>query len=364
MIADIVRKTETLTAEDNMGTAIAKMGNSMPGLPIVNKKYEAMIYLKDIVIRDFDTGTKVGSMSKRPRKVNVNEKDEVVMKSFMEYPVLPVFNGDEFIGVVTIDDFIRTLKLKGTACEYASDTALVSTKDDIGTARNLLSCDEVILVEENGKIIGGVDVFSLAKHIAPKKHKAYTPEKIIEKDIGLDSIMNNAIEVGVNEPIHKALELLKTNPFLVCEDNIITPRTILENVLSEREVDSSSKILELVGFDLVQEDDSKVTGFDGSIIIKELENFAARTEKLIKPREIKFHLHLSKKLGKDLYHVEAKIMAGGNPITADHEDRILLDCVQTVIDKLDVQIERLKETDETRVRKAGKMGRHPGRDEL
>ena len=358
MIAHLVRKPEALSPEDNLGKAASKLSNTL-ALPVMDKSYHGMLYLRDLVVKDIDTGAKIGPLAKKPQKIQLNADLDELMAAFMEYPVLPIFEKDLYTGTITIYDFIQTLKLKGKACEFAAETDIVSPKADIGSARNALKNNEVLLVEENDKLLGAVDVFSLAKQIGPKKHKEVTNDKITEKSLLIETVMENVVEVDLDLDIHKAMELLKTNSFLVCQGYVITPRTILASIMSDKG-EKSESVLELVGFDLAERDGSKVNSFEASQIIKDIENFAGRVEKRMKPKEIKFNLQVAEKGGKDLYEIYAKVMIGGQAITAHIQSLELLTSVQDLIGKLDTQLEKIKEEDEKNVRN---LKRHSGRDE-
>jgi predicted transcriptional regulator len=359
MIADILKKPESLSPDETVGKAAAKLAICL-GLPVMDKSYLGMIYLRNLVVRDSDSSAKIGPLVKNPQKIQVNADLEEIMTAFMDYPVLPVFEKDLYIGTITRYDFVKTLKLRGKACEFAAETKILSSKSDIGEARNALKSFEVALVKEGDKVIGAVDVFSLARQISPKKHKEFTTDKIAENTIGIDSVMTKAVEIDMDLDIHKALELLKANSFLVCQDYIVTTRTILASIRSEKGEKEKRGVLELVGFDMVESDGSKVNSFDASQIIKDIENFAARTEKRMKPTEIKFNLQVAEKGGKDLYEIYAKVMIGGQAVTAHIQSLELLNSVQDIIEKLDIQLEKIKESDEKNIRN---LKRHAGRDE-
>jgi len=358
MIAGLLRKPECLNPEETIGKAAAKLSNTL-ALPVMDKSYHGMLYLRDLVVRDVDTGTKVGPLVKKPQKIELNADQDEIMTAFMDYPVLPVFEKDLYAGTITIYDFIKTLKLKGKACEFAVETDILSPKADIGAARNALKKNEVLLVEDNDKLLGAVDVFSLARQIGPKKHKEFTTDKISEKSILIETVMANAVEIDLDLDIHKAIELLKANSFLACQGYIITPRTILASFMSGKE-EKNESVLELVGFDMVESDGSKVNSFEASQIIKDIENFARRIEKRMKPKEIKFNLQVAEKGGKDLYEIYAKVMIGGQAVTAHVQSLELLNSVQDIIEKLDIQLEKIKEGDEKNIRN---LKRHAGRDE-
>lgn len=359
MIADIIRKPETLSPEETIGKAAAKLAGSF-AMPVIGNSYQGMLFLRDIVVRDLDTTAKIGSLTRKTPKIQVNAGQDEIMSAFMEYPVLPVFDGDLYAGTITIYDFVKTLKLKGKACEYSVETTILSSKSNIGDARNALTSREVILVKDGDRLLGGVDVFSLSKQISPKKHKIFTTDKITEKNIGIEAVMTNAVEIEMDLDIYKAMELLKTNSFLVCQNYIVTPRTILASVMSV-EKEKRESVLELVGFDLVQSDESKVNSFDGGQIIKDIENFASRVERRMKPTEIRFHLQVAEKEGNDLYELYAKVMIGGQAVTAHIQSLDLLTSIQDIISKLDIQLEKIKEEDEKKIRN---LKRHPGRDEV
>ena len=93
--------------------------------------------------------------------------------------------------------------------------------------------------------------------------------------------------------------------------------------------------LELVGFDLAE-------GVYTDVIYKELSNFALKTQKLIKPLEIKFHLRKLRDTGKPLYAVDGKVVAGGQVLDANVEGYGLMDLIQEVMNKLETQVMKLK----------------------
>lgn len=340
MISNLVKKAEALAPEDTLGKAVARLSDNT-ALPVLDKTYQGMLYLRDLVVRDVDTTTKIGPLIKKPRKIEIGAEDSEVMEAFMEYPVLPVFDRGSFKGTITLLDFLSAINLKGKACEYSAETDFVSSNEGIGTARNALKAKEVVLVRKNGNIIGGIDALSLVKQIIPKGNRTFAPDKIAEKNIKIETVMEENIEVDLNTGISKAIDLLRKKSYLVCGEFVITPRTILEALRSEKG-EKKETTLELVGFDFASQGDGEVSSFEGSVALKEIENFAKRTEKRLRVNKIKFHLQVSQKPGKDLYEVYAKVILSRRIINAHVQGYKILDLVQDIIGKLDTQLEKIR----------------------
>jgi ribosome-associated translation inhibitor RaiA len=347
MLLELAKETEVLNIEDSIGSAVSKMQDKK-ALPVFDKNYVGMLYLRDLVTKTYDINTKISGLVKKARKLENGLSQKELIEAFLEYPVLPAFRGEKFAGTISDIDFIESLGLKGKACEYSREAEIISPEYTIGAARNLLRTNRVVLVAENGRIIGGIDIFSLSKHLIPKKgidvsshtrggvsvFKAQAAEKIVEKDIKIRPVMAKAAEIELDSDIKDAISRLRSATFLVCGDFALTPVTILRTLreLESKEVAGS---LKMVGFDYVDR-------FENDLVIKEIERFAKRAEKLISPQEIKFHLKVSQKLGKDLYSIDAKVIASGQVLTANLESREFLDLAQEIIDKLDSQISKLK----------------------
>ncbi|MBN2095173.1 MAG: CBS domain-containing protein [Candidatus Aenigmarchaeota archaeon] len=339
MISEIIKKPPVASPEDTFGKIAPRMKGIL-GLPVLDgKDYIGMVYLRDLVVRDFDTGTKISGFLKRPNKLEKNAAKEKLMEAFMEYPVLPVFEHGAYLGVIELNDFLKLLKPNGKACEYSVEAEVIPFESDIGTARNLLKANDAILVSENDELVGGIDLFSLARQIIPKEDNTLAVQKISEKSIQVRPVTEKFTAVTLETELSEALDLLGKKSYLVCEDYIITPKTILTGLRSEKE-EGKNEVLELVGFDFANQGDGEVSAFEGAQVMKEIEMFANRTQKIFKPSAIKFHLQVSQKPGKDIYELYSKILTGGRVINAHAQGYKIIDLVQDIIEKLDTQLEK------------------------
>lgn len=347
MLKALVKEVPKLNSEDTLGRVLSKL-QEYQALPVFNKEYLGMLYLRDLIMRDFDTGAKIESLVRTPRRLSSNLTEVEFIDAFLEYPLLPFFEEKRFLGLLSAVDFLKFMVPEGKACEFSSETEIINEEADLGVARNKLQSNEVLLVEKKGEIVGGIDVFSMSKQIIPKfgidvfsygrspTTKIFgtsTAEKITEKEIKIRPVETEAISANSDKEIKEAVKLLEEHTFLVCGREIITSKTILRK-MKELRKDKKIPNLELAGFDLQE-------GIYTDIVYKELVKFAKKTNSLIKPIEIKFHLRKLKETGKTLYGLDGKVLAGGNAITANVTGYGIMDLVQEVIEKLNKQISKV-----------------------
>ena len=86
----IVKKVEPLNVDNTIGRAISKMQElKIDGLPVFSDKYEGMVYLKGLVVRELDINTKLNHFIKDIPKFSE--------ENFKEYNTLPYFEDDNLM---------------------------------------------------------------------------------------------------------------------------------------------------------------------------------------------------------------------------------------------------------------------------
>jgi len=329
MRKDIVLKIKPLSIEDLIGKSVSKMQElKIEALPVFSNKYEGMVYLKDIVTRDLDANAKLKNFVRDVPHLTEKKGEE----EFANYNVLPFFLNNSFSGIVLLIDFLKTLDIEIDLNKVCEETEIISANETIGVARNLLRERDVLLISDKNKIIGAVDCFSLAKIISIKKDRVLSPDKKEEKEIKISDFVKRFVEVDSKIETDELLKLIKENYFVVYKDKIITPKTIFRGL---KKLEEKTKI-ELVGFDLEE-------GIYTDVIYKDLNNFAEKIQKILKPNLIKFHLRKLRKTGKPLYEIDGRIIAGGKVFETKVTGYGLIDLVQKSIDKLEVQVMKVKD---------------------
>lgn len=320
----IVKKVEPLNAGDTIGKAISKMQETkLDGLPVFSDKYEGMVYLRDLVVRELDINTKVNHFIKDTPKFSE--------ENFKEYNTLPYFEEGNFTGIIRLSDYLPSLNVDFDLHQVAIEQAVINQNETLGRARNLLNEEEIILVKEEGSIIGYIDLFSLAKHVVPKRDRIFSPDKLPEKEIGVRDFVESFVSVEEGITREELFELLRKKGFVVFNNKIVTPKTIFR---SAGIVEEAIKV-DFVGFDLSE-------GIYTDVIYNDLNKFAEKVQKLIKPIEIKYHLRKLRKTGKPLYEIDGRIVAGGKVLEAKITGYGLMDLVQNLIDKLERQVMKLR----------------------
>jgi len=329
-----IKKIRPVDINEDIGRIVFKMHESkMEGMPVFSDHYEGMVYLKDIVVRNLDISTKVRVFIKKVPKLTDGENQiyNLANRGFKDYDVLPFFVNNDYIGVVSLLDYLSSLDLKIDLDKVAIEARIIDQNETIGVARNILNKEEVFLVSDKNEIVGAVNCFSLARIISTKRDRILTPDKIEEDEIKIKDFAEDFVKIEEKIGKDELIELLRENKYVVYKNKIITPKTIFRNLIKFEEYMKP----EFSGFELTE-------GVYTDVIYKELNNFAKKVQKIIKPEKIKFHLKKLKKTGKTLYELNGRIIAGGRIISANVTGYGLLDLVQELIDKLEVQIIKAK----------------------
>ncbi len=329
-----IKKIRPVDINEDIGRIVFKMHESkMEGMPVFSDHYEGMVYLKDIVVRNLDISTKVRVFIKKVPKLTDGENQiyDLANRGFKDYDVLPFFVNNDYIGVVSLLDYLSSLDLKIDLDKVAIEARIIDQNETIGVARNILNKEEVFLVSDKNEIVGAVNCFSLARIISTKRDRILTPDKIEEDEIKIKDFAEDFVKIEEKIGKDELIELLRENKYVVYKNKIITPKTIFRNLIKFEEYMKP----EFSGFELTE-------GVYTDVIYKELNNFAKKVQKIIKPEKIKFHLKKLKKTGKTLYELNGRIIAGGRIISANVTGYGLLDLVQELIDKLEVQIIKAK----------------------
>ncbi len=329
-----IKKIRPVDINEDIGRIVFKMHESkMEGMPVFSDHYEGMVYLKDIVVRNLDISTKVRVFIKKVPKLTDGENQiyNLANRGFKDYDVLPFFVNNDYIGVVSLLDYLSSLDLKIDLDKVAIEARIIDQNETIGVARNILNKEEVFLVSDKNEIVGAVNCFSLARIISTKRDRILTPDKIEEDEIKIKDFAEDFVKIEEKIGKDELIELLRENKYVVYKNKIITPKTIFRNLIKFEEYMKP----EFSGFELTE-------GIYTDVIYKELNNFAKKVQKIIKPEKIKFHLKKLKKTGKTLYELNGRIIAGGRIISANVTGYGLLDLVQELIDKLEVQIIKAK----------------------
>jgi len=329
-----IKKIRPVDINEDIGRIVFKMHESkMEGMPVFSDHYEGMVYLKDIVVRNLDISTKVRVFIKKVPKLTDGENQiyNLANRGFKDYDVLPFFVNNDYIGVVSLLDYLSSLDLKIDLDKVAIEARIIDQNETIGVARNILNKEDVFLVSDKNEIVGAVNCFSLARIISTKRDRILTPDKIEEDEIKIKDFAEDFVKIEEKIGKDELIELLRENKYVVYKNKIITPKTIFRNLIKFEEYMKP----EFSGFELTE-------GVYTDVIYKELNNFAKKVQKIIKPEKIKFHLKKLKKTGKTLYELNGRIIAGGRIISANVTGYGLLDLVQELIDKLEVQIIKAK----------------------
>jgi len=320
----IVKKVEPLNVDNTIGRAISKMQElKIDGLPVFSDKYEGMVYLKGLVVRELDINTKLNHFIKDIPKFSE--------ENFKEYNTLPYFEDDNFIGIIRLSDYLPSLDVDFDLYQVTAEPVIINQNETLGLARNLLNKEEIVLVKEEGSIVGYIDLFSLAKHIVPNRDRILSSDKLPKKDMNIRDFTESFVSVEEGITREELFELLRNKGFVVFNNKIITPKTIFRTVGVVEEAIKA----DFVGFDLAE-------GIYTDVIYNDLNKFADKVTKLVKPIEIKYHLRKLRKTGKPLYEIDGRIVAGGKVLEAKITGYGLMDLVQDLIDKLERQVMKLK----------------------
>jgi CBS domain-containing protein/ribosome-associated translation inhibitor RaiA len=240
----------TLSKNDTVAKAISLMiEKRFHQIPIVEKKYEGMVFLKDLIkCRSDPTKTKLENfITTTPilkEGMDILEATKVLIGSGLR--ALPVVEGKNIVGILSETDVILRIKRKELrnvkASEVMSKVIVASENERLRTILRIMEknrISSVPLVDWKEELSGCINLFSIARFLCKKKERIESLRSAKERENILDNpaknfsfMPNTAAEDTTLEEIVKLLQ--NGEEVVITEKNrprgIIKARDVLERL--------------------------------------------------------------------------------------------------------------------------------------
>ncbi len=327
---------------------------------------EGIITWRKIIERSSPPKTKVKKLIIHPPKIDSDMGLVDLAEEMLETGsrALPVYEKDEFLGIVTQKEVIKALSkdrsFAGKSVEdISSDITTISEESTIGKAKAVMRQNRIgrlPVVDKDGGLVGSVDLSGLVKTFHPEKAMKLGEKKgdsLPERDSPVTIIMNkNPLTVPHTSDIREvAEEMTKANSLyaIIMEDNkpksIVTPKDIVEIAASLKEVEGA--YIQVAG----------VKDFDSFIKDKILDSAERKVEKAGRMfRDVeRLILHVKSQNtdgNQRQYSTRARIFTSDGLFTSKEDWKWdLLESVHGCLGKLDKQMTKYNEKKTERHRK-------------
>jgi len=257
IVKDVMAKNVyTLSKNDTVSKAISLMvENRFHQVPIVEKEYEGMVFIKDLIkCRSDPTKTKLENfITNTPRlkeNMDVLEATKILISSGLR--ALPVVEGKSVVGILSEVDVISNLKKdelkKVKASEVMSRVIVASENEKLKTVLRIMEkygISSVPLIDWKEELSGCINIFSVAEFLHKQKERIESMRSAKEKENILDNPAKNfsfipktaSKDVYLDE-IAKLLQF--GEEVIITEKNkpigIVKPRDILEILIPKEKI--------------------------------------------------------------------------------------------------------------------------------
>jgi len=202
-VEDIMQKEVfTLSKNDTLSKAISLMvERRFHQIPIVEKEYEGMVFLKDLIkSRGDPTKTKLENfITNTPtlrKGMDILEAMKILVNSGLR--ALPVVEGRKIIGILSETDIILNLRKKELrkikASEVMSKVIFASEDEKLKTILRIMErrgISSVPLVDWKEELSGCINLFSVARFLYQKKERIESMRSAKERENILDNPAKN-----------------------------------------------------------------------------------------------------------------------------------------------------------------------------
>jgi len=252
----MTKNVYTLSKNDTVSKAISLMvENRFHQIPIVEKEYEGMVFLKDLIkCRSDPTKTKLENfITNTPTlKENIDIIDATKMLVSSGLRALPVVEGKNVVGILSEVDIISNLKKdelkKIKASEIMSRVITASENEKLKTVLRIMEkhgISSVPLIDWKEELSGCINIFSIAEFLHKQKERIESMRSAKEKENIFDNPAKNFSfmpkTASKDASLDEIVKLLQSGEeVIITEKNkpigIIKPRDILEILLPEEKI--------------------------------------------------------------------------------------------------------------------------------
>jgi CBS domain-containing protein len=355
MVRDIMTKNVyTLSKNDTVSKAISLMTEKrFHQIPIVNEKYEGMIFLKDLIkSRGNPTKTKLENFIKSTPILEEKMKIEEGIKSLVGSGVraLPVVEEGKIVGILSETDIISNLKKeefkKMRASEIMNKVIVALENDKLKTVLRIMernNISSVPLVDWREEISGCINLFSIARFLCKEKERIESLKSAKEKE----NILNNPAKnfaffpqtTEKEESLENVISLLKKGEEVVIIEKkkpigIIKARDIIESLFHREKVP------------LI------VSGIEREKVMKFFERVSEKWQKLGVKKII---VQIERVGAREKYDGKIKVISEGKVLIASSQTFDIASLIRELKERMEREMEREKGKVEKLTRERIKM---------
>ncbi len=353
----IARNVISVSSEDSLSIALSKMKKySIHQMPVIDdSEYKGMILLKSLVTKRIDPikskcshfAVPTGSLRKT---INIEDAAQAIINSGLR--ALPVTDNGKIIGILSESDLMKIVKSGKKAEDVMSECEYVTTSDNIGKVKKLMTYRNVsrVPVVSNGKLVGVVstlnliDVLLRARQEYPGKGKMLRDRGFKEPQpldkIKVETVMEQPKIVSTNASINDVAKLLESEEEVFTMNavpHVITQKDVIELLLAREQRGVYVQVTNLHGED----------SFTQAKIDSMTTEFVKKVGKMIPDiQSLMIHIEKDRKGGKTRYSVRTRLFPG--IFVSHYWDWDLVIAMQIALDKLEKEI----------VKEHGKMTTH------
>jgi len=248
----------SVSPEDSLKKALGKIREEdVFAVPVMKDgKLEGMITWRKIIQRSAPPKTKVKNLLSHPPKIDSETGLVDLAETMLETGsrAVPVYENDDFIGIITQREIIRAVSKDETFREkkikdVSMDPVTIRDNETIGKAKATMRENRIArlpVVDEEGKLAGSIDLSGIVKTFHPEKAMKVGEKRgdaVPERDSPVTSIMNRnplviSRDADMKEVARKITESGGLYVITVDEDRpkgIVTPKDIIEMIAARKE---------------------------------------------------------------------------------------------------------------------------------
>ncbi|MFH7880791.1 MAG: CBS domain-containing protein [Candidatus Aenigmatarchaeota archaeon] len=245
-VEDVMNKNViSLNENSTISKAVELMvKNRIHQIPIINKNFEGMVYIKDIIkIKSDLSKTSVKKIIKKTFYLEENYDLEKAIKILLEVGnrALPVLKNGEVVGILSeVDIITKGIKISGIKVEEIMNKPItIEENDSLKKAIRMMekyNISSLPIVNWEEKLVGCINIFSFAKLVSKEKESIESLKSAKEKVNFLNNPVKNfsfsPITCKKDETIENIVNYFKDyEEVIVVGDGkpigIIKPRDIL-----------------------------------------------------------------------------------------------------------------------------------------
>ena len=333
---------------------VGKMINGKDAVAVCNENdFIGIISASDIIDRDYPIETKAKTLARKNiPKIEVDIDFAKAARLFADNNVkaIPFFSEDKLMGLLYEKDFIwaseHIKELGKTLIDIASIPEVINKNENIGKARTIIKENNISrlpVVDEEGKLVGIIDIEDFLKTINPKEsigRNDSVGDSIPESKLPVTTIMNsNPLYTEEDISYSKLIKVLKkhnSSYILITKERkpvgIVTLKDILEFLTSlEKE---EGVYVQIAGLGEIE------NSFDKEKVNNLIEEYVKKIGKISGDIEYFFiHIKSSQKGGEQkFYSIRTRVFTSFGLFVSKSSDWNIITTLDEALGRLERQI--------------------------